>query len=152
LPSITPSYLYTLVAMVAVCSLLVFSFMAYADTLRLFSETRHLKNLMDYVASKITELLALTFSTDVTAEAFLPMPISLGNKQYWLLLRNDSTKAWVEGGLGNMLVEGTEMRVYLPNEAVATGSYIGGYGAVCLECYVSAGVPHIQLKSSTEGD
>jgi hypothetical protein len=93
--------------------------MAYADTIRVFSETEQLKNLMDYVAAKSTELLTLTLTTNATAEAFLQMPAAIGNKQYRLQLRNDSAKAWLEGVFGNMPVEGTEMSVYLPKEARA---------------------------------
>jgi len=152
MPSITPSYLYTFIALIAVSSLLVFSFMAYADTLRVFSETKQLKNLIDYVAAKSTELLALTLATNATAETFFQMPATIGNKQYWLLLRNDSAKTWLEGGLGDIIMEGTELRVYLPREASATGYYIGGYGVAHLKCYVSAEVPQIQLASSAEGD
>jgi hypothetical protein len=152
LPSITPSYLYTFIALIAVSSLLVFAFMAYADTLRVFSEAKQLKNLMDYVAAKSTELLGLTLTTNATTELSFQMPAAIGNKQYWLQLRNDSAKAWVEGGLGTIITEGTELLVYLPKEASAAGYYIGGYGVAHLKCYASAGVPQIQLTSSAEGD
>lgn len=152
MPSITPSYLYTFAALIAVSSLLVFSFMAYADALRVSSEVKQLKNLMNYVTAKNTELLTLASTTNATTEAHLQMPAAIGNKQYWLQLRNDSKKAWLEGGLGNTPVEETELRIYLPKEASATGYYIGGYGAACLKCYVSAGVLQIQLTSSSESD
>jgi len=152
LPSITPSYLYTFVALIAVSSLLVFSFMAYGDALRVSSEVKQLKNLMDYVATKSTEMLTLTLATNATAEVFLQMPAAIGNKQYWLRLCNDSAKAWLEGGLGNTPIEGTELRIYLPKEASASGYYIGGYGAARLKCYVITGVPKIQLTSSSEGE
>jgi len=152
LPSITPSYLYTFVALIAVSSLLVFSFMAYADALRVTTEFKQLKNLMDYVSAKSTELLTLTLTTNATAEASLQMPAVVGNKQYWLQLRNDSTRAWLEGGFGNTPIEGTELRVYLPKEASATGYYVGGYGAARLRCYLDVGVPRIQLTSFSDGD
>jgi hypothetical protein len=152
LPSIAPSYLYTFVALLAVSSLLVFSFMAYADAFRVSSEVSRLKNLMDQVAAKGTELLTLTSTTNATAEAYLQMPTAIGNKQYWLQLRNDTTKAWLEAGFGNTPVEGTELRVYLPKEASATGYYVGGYGAARLRCYLNAGVPQVRLESSSESD
>lgn len=152
MPSITPSYLYTFAALIAVSSLLVFSFMAYADALRVSSEVKQLKNLMNYVAAKNTELLTLALTTNATTETHLQMPVVIGNKQYWLQLRNDSKKAWLEGGLGNMPIEETELRIYLPKEASATGYYIGGYGAACLKCYVNADVLQIQLTSSSESD
>jgi len=152
LPSITPSYLYTFVALIAVSSLLIFSFMAYAEALRASSEARQLKNLMDHVAAKSTKLLTLTLATSATSENFLSMPTSIGNKQYWLQFRNDSCKAWLEGGLGSTPVEGTELRVYLPKEASATGYYIGGHGAVYLKCYLNLSVPQILLTKSGDGD
>jgi hypothetical protein len=151
LPSITPSYLYTFAALIAVGTLLVFSFMTYADVLRVSSEVNHLKNLMAYVAAKSTDLLTLASTTNSTAETHLQMPSVIGNKQYWLQLRNDSNEALLEGGLGNTPLQQTELRIYLP-KASATGYYIGGYGAACIKCYVSAGVSHIQLTSSSESD
>jgi hypothetical protein len=126
--------------------------MAYADALQVSSEVKQLKNLMTYVVAKNTELLTLASTTNATAEAYLQMPLAIGNKQYWLQLRNDSRNAWLAGGLGNTPLEETELRIYLPKEASATGYYIGGYGAACLKCYVNAGVLQIQLTSSCEGD
>lgn len=152
MPTITPSYLYTFVALMAVSSLLFFSFMAYAEALRVSSETRQLKNLMDHVAAKSTELLTLTLATNATSEAFLPVPVSIGNKQYWLRLCNNSDKTWLEGGFGNIPIEGTELRIYLPKETSATGYYIGGYGAVHLKCYSNASVPQILFMNSGDGD
>jgi len=149
LPSITPSYLYTFIALIAVSSLLVFSFIVYGDILRVSSEVKQLKNLMECIAVKSTELVTLTLATNATAEAYLQMPTTIGNKQYWLQLRNNSANAWVEGGFGNIPIKGTELRVYIPKEAVATGYYIGGHGAACLICDTNMGVPRVQLKNSS---
>ncbi len=152
MPSITPSYLYTFVALIAVCSLLTISFTTYAEALRVSSETRQLKNLMDYVAAESTELLTLTSATNATSKAFLQMPTSIGHKQYWLRLRNDSDKTWLEGGLGNTPVEGTELHIFLPKEASAGGCYVGGYGAVYLKCYLNVSIPQLLLTNSGNGD
>lgn len=152
MPSITPSYLYTFVALMAVSSLLIFSFMAYAEALRVSSETRQLKNLIDHVSAKSTELITLTSATNATSEATLPMPASIGNKQYWLRLCNNSEKTWLEGGLGNIPMERTELRVFLPKEASATGYYIGGFGAVHLKCYSNVSVPQIVFINSHDGE
>jgi len=151
LPSITPAYLYTFIALLAVSTILVFSFMAYADTLRAVSETKQLKNLMDYVGAKATELLTLTITRNTTAETYLQMPTTIGTQQYWLQLHNDSSQAWVDGGFGNTPVTETELHVYLPREASATGFYVGGYGAAHLKCNASAAFPQIQLTSSSGG-
>lgn len=148
MPSITPSYLYTFIALIAVSGLLVFSFMNYAEALRVSSEVKQLKSLMDYVAAKSTELLTLSLVTNATVEVYLQMPTAIGNKQYWIQLDNDSANAWVEGGLGSTPVKGTDLKIQLPKETAVTGHYIGGYGAACLICYSSASVSRIQLNSS----
>ncbi|MEM3699466.1 MAG: hypothetical protein QXL57_01155 [Candidatus Bathyarchaeia archaeon] len=152
MPSITPSYLYTFIALIAVSSLLLFSFMTYANALRFSSEVRQLKNLMDYVAAETTELITFTLKTNATAQSFLQMPTTIGDKQYWLQLRNDSIKAWLEAGFGSSLTQGTELRVYFPKKVLAMGYYVGGYGAAKLECYPDGGVLRIQLSSVTEGE
>ncbi len=152
MPSITPSYLYTFVALIAISSMLIFSFMAYADALRAPLEAKQLKNLMDYVASKGTELLTLTSTTNATTETYLQMPTAIGDKQYWLRLRNNSAEIWLEGGFGNTPTEDAELRIYLPSEASATGYYRGGYGAAHLKCHFGSGVLQIILTSSSEGD
>ena len=148
MPSITVSYLYTFVALIAVSSLLVFSFMNYTETLRFSSEAKQLKNLMDTIAAKSTELLTLTMVTNATVEAYLQMPTTIGNKQYWIQLGNDSASAYVEGGFGNTPTKGADLRIQLPKQTAAKGYYIAGYGAVCLTCHPNAGVSQIQLNSS----
>ena len=150
MPSITPGYLYTFAALIAVSSLLIFSFMAYANTLRTVSEANKLKDLMDYVAAEGTELLTLTLKTNATSEDYLQMPATIGDKQYWIRFRNDSSRAWLEGGLGNTPVEESELRVYLPSEVSATGYYIGGYGAAHLECSLNGSVPQITISSGSD--
>lgn len=152
MPSITPSYLYTFVALIAVSSLLIFSFMAYVNTLRASSETRQLKNLMDHVTAKSIELLTLVRSTNATSESFLTMPTSIGDKQYWLQFRNDSAKTWLEGGLGDVPIEGTELSIYLPQKILATGHYIGGYGSIHLKCYLDMSIPQIFLSNQGGSD
>jgi hypothetical protein len=132
-----------------VSSLLVFSFIAYADVLRFASEIKQLENLMGGVAAKGTELLTLTLTTNASTEAYLQMPTVIGNKQYWLRIRNNSARAWLEGGFGATLIDGTDLRVYLPEEASASGHYVGGYGAAHLKCYFDVGVPRILLESTS---
>lgn len=148
MPSITPSYLYTFIALIVVSSLLVFSFMNYAEALRVSSEVKQLRSLMDTVAAKSTELLTLTLVTNATIKVYLQMPTTIGNKQYWIQLDNDSARAWVEGGFGDTPVKGADLRIQLPKETAATGYYVGGYGAACLMCYSDVSLSRIQLNSS----
>jgi hypothetical protein len=150
MPLITPSYLYTFVALLAVSSLLVFSFIAYTDAVRFSSETRQLKSLMNRIAAKTTEMLTLTPTINVTLEVFIEMPPSIGKQQYWIRLQNDSAKAWLEGGLGEIPIEKTDLCVYLLKEVFVTGYYTAGHGAARLTCHVIDNVPNIQLTSFSE--
>jgi len=123
--------------------------MNYANAIRFSSEMGKLKDLMDSVAAKATELISLTKATNATTEAYIQAPAAIGDRQYWLMLRNDSSKVWLEGGMGNTPKEGAGMRVYLPSMALAYGCYVSGYGAIRLKCSVNhdAGIPEVQLSS-----
>ncbi|MGQ9529873.1 MAG: hypothetical protein ACUVQX_00050 [Candidatus Bathycorpusculaceae bacterium] len=148
MPHLAPSYLYTFIALITVSSLLIFSFMVYANAMRFSSEIRQLKNLMDSVTAEATELVTLTLTTNATAKVSFQMPTKIGDKQYWLQLSNDSEKAWLEGDFGNSPIEDADLRVYLPKKVWAIGYYIAGHGAAKLECYFDAGVLRIKLASS----
>lgn len=151
MPAITPSYLYTFFAIIAVSGILLVSFMDYAGAIRHSSEMGKLKDLVDLVAAKATELISLAKAANTTAEAFIEAPAAIGDRQYWLMLKNDSLRVWVEGGLGNMPKEGVGIRVYLPSMALAYGCYVGGYGAILLKCSVNqeVGIPEVQLLGSS---
>lgn len=151
MPALTPSFLYTFIAMIAVSTLLVASFMVYTNALRTSSEAKRLQNLIDIVAAKGTELLTLTLATNASAEAFIEMPTVIGEKQYWMQLHNDSSNSWLEGGLGNTPAEGAEMRVYLLTQASVDGSFVAGFGPAHLKCEVSEDFPHVIL-SLNSGD
>jgi len=77
---------------------------------------------MDLVAAKGTETLTLALATNATARVFIQAPSSIGRTQYWLQLKNDSEKTWLEGGLGNAPLEGVDLRVYLPKMVLAEGT------------------------------
>jgi hypothetical protein len=151
-PTVAASYLYTFIALMAVSSLLVFAFMDYAEAFRSSSELRRLQNLVDLVAAKSTEISTLALATNTTARVFIQTPTSIGSKQYWLRLENDSEKTWLEGGLGDTPLEGVDLRVYLPKMISAEGRYVSGYGAARLTCSLIGSVPRVKLATSSESD
>lgn len=146
MPSITPSYLYTFFALTAVSGILIASFMDYVNAIRFSSETKTLKDLMDFVAAKATELLTMASMANASAETIIQAPTAIGSKQYWLAFRNDLTGAWLEGGFGNAPTENVGLRVYLPCKAEASGFYVSGYGAVRLTCSMGADAPMISIS------
>jgi len=149
MPAIAPSYIYAFFALVAVSSILISSFAAYAATLRTIPEMEQLGNLLEHVAAKGYELAALTSATNSSSEAVMQLPASIGNRQYWVRLRRESSKAWVEGALGEIHDGGSTNRVYLPREVSVLGSYSSGYGSAVLECYMNGSI--ISLRLSTWG-
>ncbi|MBC7129683.1 hypothetical protein H5T51_00495 [Candidatus Bathyarchaeota archaeon] len=147
MPAMTPSYMYTFFALLVISSILTVTFMDYAGVIRFSSEMRGLKNLTYRVAAKATELIALTEAENSTAETIIQTPASIGGKQYWLRFRNDSSRAWVEGGLGNVPVENSQIKIYLPAGIKASGFHVSGYGVIRLECRVNCGNTEITLSS-----
>jgi hypothetical protein len=147
MPTIAASHLYTFAALIAVSSLLTTSFMVYANTIREASEATRLEDLMNLVASESLRLLTLTLSTNASTETFMQLPPRIGDKYYWLKLENDSSKAWLEGGFGNNPNTMGKLRISLPKNVLANGSYISGYGAARLRCFLDFGFVQIQLSS-----
>jgi hypothetical protein len=147
LPALAPSYIYAFFALVAVSSILVSSYATYTTTLRTILEVEQLKNLLNHVASKGYELAALTAATNSTLEASLQLPTTIGNKQYWIRLRNEGSKAWVEGALGTIHTGNITNRVYLPKTVVAMGNYSSGYGPVLLKSYLDGTSITLSLSS-----
>ena len=136
MPSIVPSYFYTFFALMIVGTLLIYTFSAFAVSVRQDVEKEQLKNLLEYVATESCELISTATANNSTITVRLNMPSLVGNQMYWVQLRNDSSLAWVEGGFGTNPVQ-TELHVFLPGIVSASGQYIGGYGIAVLECQVN---------------
>jgi hypothetical protein len=149
LPSIIPSYLYMFAAMIAVGTLLIFSFNSYAATLRSVPETEQLDNLLNHVAAKATELLTQT-KTDSNARITLNLPIRIGDRDYWIRLQNDSIQSWVEGGFGEIWNDTVSHKVFFPNRPAVAGHYISGFGAAVLKCYMNGSVLQLLLTNTRD--
>jgi len=150
MPAIAPSYLYAFFALVAVSTILISSFSAYAATLRTMPEMEQLENLLNCIASKGYELITLTTVTNSTSEAVLQLPSAIGNKQYWIRLRNMTSKAWIEGALGSIQKGNIANRVYLPKTVSALGNYSSGYGPAVLKCYMNGSTVNLHLNTWRE--
>lgn len=146
-PAIAPSYIYAFFALIAVSGILISAFAAYATTLRVIPEMEQLENLLNHVASKGCERIALTAATNSTSEAVLELPSAIGNKQYWIRLRNEFSKAWVEGALGSIHQGKVTNRVYLPKTVSAFGNYSSGYGPAVLESSMNSSAITLHLKT-----
>jgi len=146
-PTIAPSYIYTFFALIIISSILISSFAAYASTLRSVPELEQLNNLLSHVAAKGYELITLTTATNSTSETVIKLPSTIGDKQYWVRLRNGASKVWVEGSLGSIHEGNVSTRVYLPKAVSALGNYSSLDGPAILECYLNGSTITLYLIS-----
>ena len=147
MPTIAPSYLYAIFALITVSGILIFSFAAYASTLRAIPEFEQLENLLDYIGSKSYELVVLTTVANSSSEATLPLPSAIGNRQFWIRLKSESSGTWVEGALGLIHEGNVTSRIYLPKSVSAFGNYSSGYGPALLECYITNSTINLYLSA-----
>jgi hypothetical protein len=145
LPSIIPSYAYTLFASIVVGALLILAFNASTISIRNEAERQQLRNLAQYFATKSCELVSATMVSNLTTNLMLNVPAFVGNQRYWIQLRNDSSAVWVESGLGTYPTY-TEQRAFIPEQVSASGVYLAGSGAAVLECYSSSSAVYLQLS------
>ena len=150
MPTIAPNYIYAFFALIAISSILISAFATFATTLRSIPEIKQLENLLNHVAAEGYELIALTTVTNSTSEATLQLPSTIGNKRYWIRLCNESSKAWVEGALGEIHKNNMQNRVYLPKTVSAFGNYSSSHGPASLECKMTGSTISLHLKTWEE--
>lgn len=136
-----------MVALVAVSTLLVATVNSYTTSLKTVSEVGQLKDLLKHIAAKGNEILTLAAVTNSSIQVFLQVPAVIGYQQYWLRVRNDSSTAWVEGSLGQMVENEVLNQVFLPKGTSASGCFVGGYGPAVLESYMNGSTPQLNLAS-----
>lgn len=147
MPSIIPSYVYTFFALTIISALLICTFSAFAVSVKQDVELEQLQNLLEYMAAESCELISATTTNNSTVTVRVPLPSRVGEKRYWIQLRNDSSSAWIEGGFGDRPVQ-TYLTVFVPGPVAASGLYISGYGFAELECQVQGTWTFLNL---TEG-
>ena len=150
MPTIAPNYIYAFFALIAVSSILISAFAAYATTLRTIPEIEQLENLLSHIATEGYKLITLTMVTNSTSEVTLQLPSTIGNKRYWIRLCNESTKAWVEGGLGDIQKLTVQNRIYLPKTVSASGHYSSSHGPASLECEMNGFTIKLYLRNWRE--
>lgn len=145
--SIAASHLYMFLAFVTIGALLISTFNSYSTILRSVPEQEQLKNLLERIVSEGNELLTLTLITNSNESLFLDLPSKIGYNQYWMRIRNDSAKAWVEGCFGQIWNGKSAHKVTFPCQFSASGCFLSGYGVAKLECYLNNSVPQLCLSS-----
>lgn len=136
-----------MVALAAVSALLIATINSFTTTLKATSEMEQLKNILSHVAARGNELLTIASATNSSTRVFLQLPATIGYQQYWIRASNDSQSTWIEGNLGQITKINAPNRVFLPQGASATGSYVSGDGPAVLESYMNGSIPQLNLAS-----
>jgi len=146
MPSIIPSHIYMFLAMTIVGALLIFSFNSFASTLRFVPEKKQLYNIITHIAEKATELTILTMSNS-TAKTSLNLPTSIGDRNYWIRLQNNTYQSWIEGGFGETITNSVVYKMFIPGKPSVTGSYTGNSGTAFLKCYMNKSTVQLILTN-----
>lgn len=144
MPSIIPSYIYTLFASIIVGTLIIGACSLSTLNVRNKAEEQQLLNVAEYVSTKSLELISHAETDNLTSTVRLNVPSLIGDKRYWIQIANDSARAWVEVGFG-AVVYSSGRRAYIPSEASASGIYISGLGVASLQCYSNGSSVHLTL-------
>ena len=134
MPSIIPSYIYTLFASIIVSTIVISACGISTANLKAEAEKQQLSNIADYVATESLELISHVTAENVTSKLHLNVPHLIGNQRYWIKMSNDSTRTWVEVGFG-MIAGSSDQRTFVPSEAATSGTYTSGSGTAILQCF-----------------
>jgi len=145
LPSIIPSYIYTLFASMIVGSLLIVTFSLSSINIKSEAEKQQLKTIAAYVATKSCELVAATATNKLAVNFTLDFPSLIGDQRYWVRLDNDSSVAWVETGYGTT-PQTTDHQALIPVGISASGAYISGSGPAVLRCQTQDAGRYLSLS------
>ena len=151
MPSVSTSFLYSLITMLIVGTILTFSMIQYVNPLREMSEVNSLKDILNNIAGKAEECLVTVTEYNATSSIVVKLPLAVGNRDYWIRFSNDSSKAWLECGFGRPgEIVGQTYRVYLSRAVSASGIFEGRYEFALLNCSLSGYMPELILGDRGE--
>ena len=131
MPTIIPSYVYSLFASVLVSTIIVCACGLSISNVRLQAEEQQLSAVANYVASESMQLLSNNTVDNLTVTVQLDLPSSIGGQRYWVQIANDSATAWVEIGFGT-ITELQGQRSFVPTMVSASGTFVSGSGIASL--------------------
>jgi hypothetical protein len=140
-----PSYVYTLFASLIVGSILICA--CALSTLNLENEAaqQQLSNIAEYVATESLELTSHAKADNLTATLSLTLPTSIRDQRYWIQIKNDTVRTWVEVGLGTSPTN-SQQRTYIPADIAASGTYVSGLRVATLECTSDGSSVYLSLS------
>jgi hypothetical protein len=148
LPSIIPSYVYTLFACMAVGALLIYAASVSNIGVTNEADLQELKKIAEFVAVKGYTLVSMTLMNNLTANIVLNVPFAVGNQIYWLRLDNDSSRSWVGIGFGTV-PQISGQRTYVPAKVFANGTFVSGTGMLVLKCHLEGSATFLQVSGGS---
>ena len=145
MPSIIPSYIYTLFASIIVGTIVISACGLSTANVKYEAEKQQLSNIAEYVATESLELISHATAENLTATLHLNVPQLIGNQRYWIKIANDSAKTWVEVGFGTTAIS-SDQRAYIPSEVAASGTYTSDSGGAILDCYSDSSGVHLTIS------
>jgi hypothetical protein len=145
MPSIIPSYIYSLFAALIVGTIIISTCSVSTLNIKNEAKNQQLANLNKYVATESLNLLSSTKSDQNTTQ-FLNLPLQVGNQIYWVRIASDSSGTWVESGFGTT-VSSSQSRICIPANILASGIFFSSYGRPFLQCYTDNGTVTLTLVS-----
>jgi hypothetical protein len=149
LPSIIPSYLYTLLASVAVGALLIYTVNVSTLEIKNDAGKQQLSNLAEYVAAKAYGLVSAVTAGNLSASLRLNIPSVVCDQMYWMQLGNDTSLAWVQIGYGTT-PSSTEQQEPIRARVSAAGVYASDSGIATLECWTNSTGTYLQLSGGSK--
>jgi hypothetical protein len=146
MPSIIPSWVYSIFAALIVGSIIVYACSIASLNVKNQANTQQLKNIEEYVATQSISLLSHTTENNQNTTQFLDIPSSIGNQRFWIRIANDSSGAWVESGFGTTL-SSNNLQMNIPAYFDASGYFISGSGRAKLQCQFENQIATLTLTS-----
>ena len=135
MPTIIPSYVYSIFAALIVGSIIVYACSASVSGIRNEAGTQQLSNIDEYVAAQSLNLVAHTTENNQTTIQYLDIPSDIGSQRFWVNIGNDSSGAWVKSGFGTEVAP-NQLGVGIPADVAASGTFVSGSGRPCLQCHL----------------
>ena len=145
MPSIIPSYIYTILGAMIVGTLVIGMVGLTSANIKQEAEKQQLSNIADCVAVKSLELSSHALVNNLSSTVNLELPSLIGGKSYYIMIANDSSNTWVDTGFGTPRPQGST-RTKIPLIAFASGTYISGSRCALLKCKALNEIVYLEIQ------
>jgi len=144
MPTIIPDYVYSLFAALIVGVIVVSCCSVATNAIRVDADKQQLRNVAEYVATQSLMLLSHGDAGTQNVTQYLDVPSQVGHQRFWIRITNDTSTAWVESGFGAEVLS-SQIKVEVPANVAASGSFVSGSGRALLQCSFESGVASLTL-------